>query len=65
MTYTSAARLLLSRFETYLAGVFHPVPQERVVTGAIQSFYGWFFPFLFATHSFAVSCNILPTQAAA
>jgi hypothetical protein len=46
MTYTSAARLLLARFETYLAGVFHPIPQERVVTGAIQSFYGWFFPFL-------------------
>ena len=46
MTYISAARLLLARFETYLAGVFHPVPQERVVTGAIQSFYGWFFPFL-------------------
>jgi hypothetical protein len=46
MTYTSAAGLLLARFETYLAGVFHPVPQERVVTGAIQSFYGWFFPFL-------------------
>ena len=46
MTYTSAARLLLARLETYLAGVFHPIPQERVVTGAIQSFYGWFFPFL-------------------
>ena len=33
-------------FETYLAGVFHPVPQERVVAGAIQSFYTWFFAFL-------------------
>ena len=64
MTYTSAAGLLLARFETYLAGVFHPVPQERVVTGAIQSFYSWFFHF-FAMHSFAVSCNILPTRAGA
>src|SRR3954453_23892263 len=43
MTYTSAANSLLVRFETYLAGVFHPVPQERVVAGAIQSFYTWFF----------------------
>ena len=46
MTYTSAANSLLARFETYLAGVFHPVPQERVVAGAIQSFYTWFFAFL-------------------
>ncbi len=46
MTSSSTAKLLLTRFETYLAGVFHPIPEERVVTGAIQSFYGWFFPFL-------------------
>ena len=46
MTYASAAKPLLARFETYLAGAFHPVPQERVVAGAIQSFYGWFFAFL-------------------
>jgi hypothetical protein len=46
MTDISAAKPLLTRFETYLAGVFHPIPEERVVTGAIQSFYGWFFPFL-------------------
>jgi hypothetical protein len=46
MTYASAAKPLLGRFETYLAGVFHPVPQERVIAGAIQSFYGWFFAFL-------------------
>jgi len=31
---------------SYLAGIFHPVPEERVVTGAIQSVYNWFFPFL-------------------
>ena len=46
MTFTSAGNSLLVRFETYLAGVFHPVPQERVVAGAIQSFYTWFFAFL-------------------
>jgi hypothetical protein len=46
MTATGAANRLLVRFETYLAGVFHPLPQERVVTGAIQSVYAWFFPFL-------------------
>jgi hypothetical protein len=45
MTSISAAKLL-TRFETYLAGVFHPIPEERVVAGAIQSFYGWVFPFL-------------------
>ena len=37
---------LLTRFENYLAGVFHPIPEEQVVAGAIQSFYGWVFPFL-------------------
>src|SRR5262249_15321033 len=45
MTSISAAKLLM-RFENYLAGVFHPIPEERVVAGAIQSFYGWVFPFL-------------------
>ena len=64
MTYTSAANSLLARFETYLAGVFHPVPQERVVAGAIQSFYTWFSHFS-ATHSSAVSCSILRTRAGA
>jgi ABC-type proline/glycine betaine transport system permease subunit len=57
MTYTSAARLLLARFETYLAGVFHPVPQERVVAGAIQSFYTWFFAFL--RNAFICICGVL------
>ena len=46
MTSINTARLLLIRFETYLAGIFHPIPEERVVAGLIQSFYGWFFPFL-------------------
>ena len=46
MTYASAAKPLFGRSETYLAGVFHPVPQERVIAGAVQSFYGWFFAFL-------------------
>jgi hypothetical protein len=35
MTSISAAKLL-TRFENYLAGVFHPIPEERVVAGAIQ-----------------------------
>ena len=46
MTTIAVAKGLLARFESYLAGVFHPLPQERVVTGAIQSVYAWFFPFL-------------------
>jgi hypothetical protein len=46
MTTIAVAKGLLARFEAYLAGVFHPLPEERVVTGAIQSVYGWFFPFL-------------------
>jgi len=45
MTSISAAKLL-TRFENYLAGVFHPIPEEQVIAGAIQSFYGWVFPFL-------------------
>ena len=46
MTTIAVAKGLLARFEAYLAGVFHPLPEERVVTGAIQSVYAWFFPFL-------------------
>ena len=46
MTYASAAKPLLGRFETYLAGVFHPVPQERFIAVAVQSFYGLIFAFL-------------------
>src|SRR5262245_49717410 len=46
MTGTAAANGLLARFENYLEGVFHPFPQERVITGAIQSVYTWFFAFL-------------------
>ena len=46
MTYISAAKLRFTRFENYLAGVFHPIPEERIVARAIQSFYGWVFPFL-------------------
>src|SRR5262249_40363938 len=46
MTSISVAKLLFARFENYIAGVFHPIPEERVVAGVIQSFYGWFFPFL-------------------
>jgi hypothetical protein len=46
MTSISAAKRVLTRVETYLAGVFHPFPEERVIAGTIQSFYGWFFPLL-------------------
>src|SRR5262249_1064955 len=46
MTSISAAKRLRTRVETYLAGVFHPFPEERVIAGTIQSFYGWFFPLL-------------------
>ena len=46
MTTSDAAKRLLTGFERYLAGVFHPIPEERLVTGAIQSVYNWFFPFL-------------------
>ena len=52
MTSISVPKLLFARFENYIAGVFHPIPAERVVAGVIQSFYGWFFHF-FGTHSFA------------
>src|SRR5262245_62586775 len=55
MTATGAANVLLARFENYLAGVFHPFPQERVITGAIQSVYTWFFAFL----RNAVICGVL------
>ncbi|HEY7666064.1 MAG TPA: hypothetical protein VH934_23340 [Xanthobacteraceae bacterium] len=46
MPAMSSPTLLLTRFERYLAGVFHPLPEERLIAGMIQSFYGWFFPFL-------------------
>jgi len=46
MTSTNAAKLLFARFENYLAGAFHPIPEEQVVAGIIQSFYGWVFPLL-------------------
>src|SRR5258708_20002044 len=46
MTSISAAKRLGTQVETYLAGVFHPFPEERVIAGTIQSFYGWFFPLL-------------------
>src|SRR5262245_62890592 len=55
MTGTASAYGLLARFENYLAGVFHPFPQERVITGAIQSVYTWFFAFL----RNAVICGVL------
>ena len=64
MTYISAANSLLTRFETYLAGVFHPVPQERVVAGAYSPSTPGFLHFS-ATPSSAASCSILRTRAGA
>ena len=46
MTDTSAAKPLLARVESYLAGVFHPIAQEQFLAGAVQSFYSWFFALL-------------------
>jgi hypothetical protein len=46
MTSISAAQRLHIRVETYLSGVFHPFPEERVIVGSIRSFYGWFFALL-------------------
>src|SRR5215475_11856544 len=46
MTSSGAAKFLLTRFETYLTGVFHPFQEERVVAGVVQSFYSWFFGLL-------------------
>ena len=64
MTSISAAKRLRTRVETYLAGVLHPFPEERVIAGTIQSFYGWFFRFS-GTQLFAAPCSILQTRAGA
>jgi hypothetical protein len=64
MTSISAAERLLTRVETYLAGVFHPFPEERVIAGNIQSFYGGFFCFC-GTQLFAAPYSILQTRAGA
>jgi hypothetical protein len=46
MTLISPTQRLLTRVETYLAGVVHPFPEERIIAGTIQSFAGWFFQLL-------------------
>jgi hypothetical protein len=46
MTLINPAKPLFTRVETYLAGAFHPFPEERVIAGTIQSFSGWFFGLL-------------------
>jgi hypothetical protein len=40
------AQPLLTRLENYLAGAFHPIPQERIVANAIQSSCTWIFALL-------------------
>jgi len=73
MTSISAAKRLRTRVETYLAGVFHPFPEERVIAGTIQSFYEWFFQLLrnavicgalqyFADASGSMTLQILPSS---
>ena len=39
MTSISAAKRLLTRVETYLAGVFHPFPQERINMWVLTPFH--------------------------
>jgi hypothetical protein len=46
MTSFGAAKLMLTHFEDYLRGVFHPIPEERIVAGLLQSFSEWLFTFL-------------------
>ena len=41
MADVTAAEPLLTRLESYLAGAFHPIPQERLVANAIQSSCSW------------------------
>jgi hypothetical protein len=46
MPFIGAANLLLARVEHYLAGVFQPIPKERIIAGIITSFYERLFAFL-------------------
>jgi hypothetical protein len=46
MADVTAAQPLLTRLENYLAGVFHPIPQERIVAQTIQSSCTWIFALL-------------------
>jgi hypothetical protein len=46
MTSFGSAKLMLTHFEDYLRGVFHPIPEEKIIAGLLQSFSEWFFVFL-------------------
>jgi hypothetical protein len=46
MADITAAEPLLARVERYLAGAFHPIPEEQVVAKAIQSSCTWIFALL-------------------
>jgi hypothetical protein len=46
MADITAAEPLLARVESYLAGAFHPIPEEQVVAKAIQSSCSWIFALL-------------------
>jgi hypothetical protein len=42
----SSGKVLLTRFEDYLKGALHPIPEEAVVAKTVQSFFSWFFSLL-------------------
>jgi hypothetical protein len=46
MADITAAEPLLTRAERYLAGAFHPIPEEQIVAKAIQSSCSWIFALL-------------------
>lgn len=55
MADVTAVEPLLTRVESYLAGAFHPIPQERVVANAIQSSCSWILSLL----RNAIVCGVL------
>jgi hypothetical protein len=55
MADVTAAQPLLTRLESYLAGAFHPIPQERLVANAIQSSCSWILSLL----RNAIVCGVL------
>jgi hypothetical protein len=55
MADVTAVEPLLTRLENYLAGAFHPIPQERLVANAIQSCCSWILTLL----RNAIVCGVL------
>jgi hypothetical protein len=46
VTDSTGSTILFPRFQTYLAGIAHPVPEEQVLARMAQSFYKWIFDLL-------------------